>query len=100
MLLFSSFGDVSSDSLYFDTILMVLGYGLMFVYTMLMLGKPNLVEQRYYLAMAGIIAVGMGITISLGLTMAFGLFYTTIHGVLPFLALGICHKSYTTTDLN
>jgi hypothetical protein len=67
---------------------MLLGYALMFVYTMLMLGKPNLVEQRCYLAMAGIIAVGMGITISLGMTMALGLFYTTIHGVLPFLALG------------
>jgi hypothetical protein len=60
----------------------------MFIYTMFMLGKPNLIEQRCFLAMAGIIAVGMGITMATGLTMAFGFFYTTLHATLPFLALG------------
>ena len=33
--------------------------------------------------------VGFGIVIALGLTAALGFWYTTIHGVLPFLALGI-----------
>ena len=33
--------------------------------------------------------VGFGIIIALGLTAGFGFWYTTIHGVLPFLALGI-----------
>jgi hypothetical protein len=84
----SSYGDESSKALFFDTLLMFLGYGVMFLYTMLVLGKINLVEHRCYLAMAGIAAVGMGMIISMGLTMAFGFFFTTIHGVLPFLALG------------
>ena len=84
----SSFSDASSDSLLFDTGLMIAGYALMFLYTVAMLGRPNAVEQRAYLAMAGISAVGMGMVVSLGLTMAFGFFYTTIHGVLPFLAMG------------
>ena len=83
-----SFSDASSDSLLFDTSLMIGGYALMFLYTVVMLGRPNAVEQRAYLAMAGIFAVGMGLVVSLGLTMAFGFFYTTIHGVLPFLAMG------------
>jgi hypothetical protein len=60
----------------------------MFIYTMFMLGKPNLVEQRCFLSIAGISAVGMGMAISIGLTMLFGFFFTTIHGILPFLALG------------
>ena len=33
--------------------------------------------------------MGFGIIIALGLTAGFGFWYTTIHGVLPFLALGI-----------
>jgi hypothetical protein len=71
-----------------DLVLVVLAYGFMFIYTMFMLGKPNLVEQRCFLSMAGISAIGMGIAISTGLTMAFGFFFTTIHGLVPFLALG------------
>ena len=37
----------------------------------------------------GILSVGFGMAISLGLTMAVGLYYTTIHGVMAFLVLGI-----------
>ena len=37
----------------------------------------------------GILAVGFGMAISLGLTMAVGLYYTTIHGTMAFLVLGI-----------
>ena len=46
------------------------------------------VEHRTYLALAGIVACFMGLMISLGLTMAFGFYYTTLHGILPFMALG------------
>merc|ERR1719264_1620994 len=70
-----SFSDASSDSLLFDTGLMIAGYALMFLYTVAMLGRPNAVEQRAYLAMAGISAVGMGMVVSLGMTMTFGFFY-------------------------
>ena len=37
----------------------------------------------------GLLAVLFGMAISLGLTMAVGLYYTTIHGVMAFLVLGI-----------
>ena len=60
----------------------------MFLYAMFVLGKRNRVEHRTYLAMAGILACAMGLMISLGLTMAFGFYYTTLHGILPFMALG------------
>ena len=48
-----------------------------------------LLTIRVYLAAMGILAVGFGMAISLGLTMAVGLYYTTIHGVMAFLVLGI-----------
>jgi Niemann-Pick C1 protein len=68
---------------------MIGGYLLMFLYTSLLMGNFNFVEHRVYLANIGLVAVGMGMVISLGLTGAFGYFYTPLHGVLPFLALGI-----------
>ena len=83
-----SFVTESSKPIEYDSQRQIVGYALMFLYTVVMLGRPNAVEQRAYLAMAGIFAVGMGLVVSLGLTMAFGFFYTTIHGVLPFLAMG------------
>jgi hypothetical protein len=83
-----SLADISSESVKSDIVLIIIGYGFMFVFTMFMLGKPNFVEQRCFLSMAGICAIGMGIVISIGLTMAFGFFFTTLHGILPLLALG------------
>jgi biotin transporter BioY len=76
-----------------DTIRMASGYLVMFVYAMFMLGKINKVEHRTYLALAGILACFFGLIISMGLTMAIGYYYTTIHGILPFMALGKCTSS-------
>ena len=67
---------------------MVCGWFLMFIYTMLMLGRFNMVEHRTYLSAAGFLAVGMGLIISLGLTFAIGMPYTPMHAILPFLYLG------------
>ncbi len=73
-----------------DTLRMFCGYLLMFVYTMFMLGRSvDRVEHRSFLALTGIASVGLGMGVSLGLTMALGYYFTTIHGILPFLALGI-----------
>ena len=84
-----SFGDISTDSLSFDTVRMACGYGVMFVYVILMLGKLNRVEHRTYLAIAGLVAVLFGIVISMGMAFQLGYFYTPLHGLLPFLALGM-----------
>ena len=54
----------------------------------LMLGKLNRVEHRTYLAIAGLVAVLFGIVISMGMAFQLGYFYTPLHGLLPFLALG------------
>jgi hypothetical protein len=83
-----SLADIASASLNSDFPLIIIGYGFMFVYTMFMLGKPNFVEQRCFLSIAGVSAIAMGIVISIGLTMAFGFPFTTIHGIMPLLALG------------
>jgi hypothetical protein len=43
---FFSFGDVSTEAILFDAPKMAGGYSLMFFYTMIMLGRPSLVEHR------------------------------------------------------
>ena len=84
-----SFGEVSNLAITFDTIKFAAGYGLMFAYASFMLGKPNLVEQRVYLAGSGIVGVAMGVVIAMGLTMLMGFFYTPLHGVMVYLCLGL-----------
>lgn len=83
-----SFNDISSEAIFFDGFKMVGGYLLMFVYTAFMLGRFNRVEHRTYLTAAGIMAVAMGLALAYGVSAFFGLPYTPIHAILPFLCLG------------
>jgi len=83
-----SFADVSADAIFFDAIKMAIGYLLMFIYTVLILGKLNTLELKFYLAITGIVSVGMGLIIAVGLSSAMGYPYTPMHSALPFLCLG------------
>ena len=49
ILIFSSFQDISSSAIFFDGVKMAAGWLLMFMYTVFMLGRVNLVEHRTYL---------------------------------------------------
>jgi len=84
-----SFGDISSEAIFFDAALMAGGYMIMFIYTIIMLGRLNKVEVRFYLTISGIIGIGMGLVIAIGLSALIGYPYTPIHAILPFLCLGI-----------
>ena len=44
---------------------------------------------RCYLGVSGLVAVGMGVIVSLSLTMLAGFPYNGIHGTVPFIALGM-----------
>jgi len=85
----SSFSDISSEAVFFDIYLILIGYFAMFFYTITMLGKINTVEIRLYVTIAGIVSVFMGLVISVSLASIFGFPYTTMHAALPFLCLGI-----------
>ena len=83
-----SFGDISSEAVFFDAYLMLAGYMLMFSYTVIMLGRLNSLEVRLYLSISGIISIFMGLAISLGISSALGYPYSPMHMALPFLCLG------------
>ena len=84
-----SFQSETSDTIEYDIQKQVIGYMLMFSYALLSLGKPNLIENKFYLAAAGITSVFFGIISGIALTMTFGWPYTITIGVLPFICLGI-----------
>jgi len=84
-----SFGDVSTQAIFFDAFFMAGGYLIMFLYTILMLGNLNTLELRMFLTVSGLASIGMGIAISVGLSSLMGFPYTPMHAVLPFICLGI-----------
>jgi len=84
-----SFSDVSSQAVFFDIYLMLIGYSAMFIYTVVMLGKVNSLEIKFYLSIAGIVSVFKGLFISVAIASMFNFPYTPMHAALPFLCLGI-----------
>ena len=83
-----SLGDVSTQSVFFDAALLGGGYTIMFIYTILMLGRLNTLEVRLMLAGAGIVSIGMGFVIGIGISSLLGFPVTPVHALLPFLCLG------------
>ena len=78
----------SSETVFFDAYLMLVGYGAMFLYTVFMLGRLTMLELRLFLSLAGILSVFLGLIVSVSVASVLGFPYTTIHAVLPFLCLG------------
>ena len=89
MALSLSFGDEASAPIEYDIKKQLIGYALMFIYTLVSLGKHNRVEHKFYLAGAGIMSVFFGVIVGVGLTLALGYPYTPVTGILPFICLGI-----------
>ena len=89
MTLGMSFGNEANLGLEHDSKRQVLGYMFMFVYTLLNLGKLNMVENKCYLAAAGIMSVFFGVIVGVALTAALGFPYTPLSGLLPFICLGV-----------
>ncbi len=79
-----------------DAPLMAVGYTTMLLYVMANLGsrglictdRNHLVESRCLLALAGIVAVALGVTASMGLLMIMGYSFSQLLGTVAFLALG------------
>jgi len=84
-----SFNDVSFATIFFDVWKMLGGYVIMFVYTVLMLGRLNKKEVRLYLSGAGIFSCILGLGAAFGIMFLLGMEYNQTHHILPFIAIGI-----------
>ncbi len=83
-----SFDESSLNAMLNDSVKLVAGYFVMFLYTLFALGHLNSVEARPYLAVTGIFAIILGVGAGSGLAFLLGFQYTSMHPVATFLALG------------
>ena len=84
-----SYNDEASGPIEYDVHRQIYAYIIMFIYTMLTLGKLNIVETRFYLAAAGILSVFLGVAFSAAIAAALGITWYPSNGILPFISLGI-----------
>ncbi|XP_013382604.1 protein patched homolog 1 [Lingula anatina] len=86
---FRTRSDEGGGAIFGDLTLLSVGYFLIIIFVAIVLGTFNCVEHRIWLALGCVLAVGMSIIMSFGLSSAFGVAYGPVHSVLPFLLLGI-----------
>ena len=85
----NSFGDIASSTIWGDVSNLILGFSIVFIYVNFMLGKFNMVEHRVWLSLAGLTGIILGSVFGVGFCSIFGLVFTDLHNVLPFLMLGV-----------
>jgi len=83
------YDDIAGDSINGDAIMMPIGFMIVFVYVMIMLGKFNCIQQRSLLAQGGLVCIGLTILFTYGFCSAIGLFFSPMHSLIPFLILGL-----------
>eukprot|EP00127_Corallochytrium_limacisporum_P003234 Clim_evm83s147 gene=Clim_evmTU83s147 len=81
--------DAASEAINADIALLSVGYILILFYVTINLGRWNLRDFKLGLSFGGIVAFGMAIAGSFGLSSLFGQLYGPVHSTLPFLILGI-----------
>jgi len=85
----ATFREDNGSAISADIALLGIGYILVFVYLALMIGTFSKLEQKFWLAVCGVLCIGLSIGISYGLCSAFGQPITPLHNILAFLVLGI-----------
>ena len=84
-----SFNDLVKGAVEDDYISLAAGNVLIFTYVCVNLGKFNVVEQRVWLSISGIVAVFMGTVSSFGVCQLMGFAWSQMNTLLPFLMLGV-----------
>ena len=88
MLTARSFTDITEETAFFDAKFVVAGYSVMVIFTILMLGKFNVLEIRLYLTISGIVSIIMGMVVGVGVSSLLGYPFTPVNIMLPFICLG------------
>ncbi|XP_070195122.1 patched domain-containing protein 3-like isoform X2 [Littorina saxatilis] len=84
-----SFDDEGYGAVDDDISLLTAGFSIVFIFVILSLGKFNLMEQKIYVSLAGMLCVGLALLFAYGLATAMDLIYSPIQSIMPFLLLGI-----------
>ena len=72
-----------------DVSLMLIALLLIYIYSFFVLGSCSPIHMRVVSAMVGLLCVGISIAAGYGIAFYFGFKFSDMHGVLPFLILGL-----------
>jgi len=72
-----------------DSNSLTIAFIIIIVYLFLTLGRRDKVDCMMGLSMTAVISIGMALAASWGLASAFGEFYSPLHGIIPFLLVGL-----------
>ncbi|GMH53979.1 hypothetical protein TrST_g11911 [Triparma strigata] len=85
-----SFSDEFGGAIGGDIVLMNIGFLIIIMYLYLNLGKVgDRIGSRFALSMMSVLAIGLAIAASMGVSQLCGWPYTPVHSVLPFVLLGL-----------
>ena len=84
-----SYDDEIMFVVYSNMVILLLGFGLLFLYMVLVLGNLNWIEQRALLSIAGMVVIALSLGSCYGLGFFFGVSFNDMCPVIPFLLLGI-----------
>lgn len=84
-----SYNDEIDGAVNSNLLLFLVGFGFIFIYIAVVLGRWNCMEQRVLLSLMGILVIGLSIFASFGLCFYMRIFYADMHPIIPFLLLGI-----------
>ncbi|CAG0900163.1 unnamed protein product [Cyprideis torosa] len=84
-----SFLIIAVKSVLDDLNVLLIGYALVFLFVIGVLGKRNCVENRWLLSIAGLISIGFSTMTALGTCYQLGFVYGSMHRTMPFILLGI-----------
>ncbi|TRY61569.1 hypothetical protein TCAL_14942 [Tigriopus californicus] len=84
-----SFSDIASANIFTDVNMVVLGFAIVFIYVLIMLGNFDCVENRVFVSLAGLVAVFMALIASYGICCSLGFPFSPLHNFIPFLILGL-----------
>ncbi|KAH3850235.1 hypothetical protein DPMN_092642 [Dreissena polymorpha] len=84
-----SFDDEAMGALASDLNHLSIGFCLVFIYLAFTVSKFSCIEQKGFLAIAGLLSIGMAIVFTYGIGFATGIMFGPIHQITPFMLLGI-----------
>eukprot|EP00903_Cladosiphon_okamuranus_P007237 g7024.t1 len=84
-----SLADEFGEAISGDIALITGSYLIILAYTTFNLSSTPFLKSRIILSLGALVTVGLSIGFSIGLASYFGLFYTPLHTVLPFILLGL-----------
>lgn len=84
-----TFDDTISESASHDLVLLSAGFTFVLIYSIFVMGSCSSLTQKVYLALCGILSIGMAIIFTYGVGFGTGIMFGPIHQITPFMLLGI-----------